>query len=613
MEYKLKVEISIEGTLIPIFSSFNLHQRFNEHHTFELRVNQDLIEFPGSFSLNNSRAFIGKNITVEFGKLSSFETQFSGMITKVEIAQQHGLMGDLILSGFSPTILIDRGPDLGSYLNKNLQTIVSQATKGIVVNSLQMEVNPVRNHPIDYVIQYQESDFNFINRLSAQYHEWFYYNGRQLIFGKPDQLKEIKLIYGRDLNTIQYGIQIAPLKYKKFAYSATDDQLLTASGDGQRGGSADLSHAIAVSNLTYADSYSEALQTRAGDSNDLNEAVKNEQEGMIADLLHIHCKGDNPQVGIGNIVDISRSVRKLSDFSVEDFGKFLVTGISHYIDGVGRYYHTFDAIPADTERIRVNTVQQPKPDMQLANVVDNTDPEGQGRVKVQFKWVCDCNDTTAWLRVLSPDAGNSGKVNINRGLVFIPEVGDQVMIAFKEGNVARPVVMGSLFHGKNGIGGGSANDTKSIMTRSGHTIELNDGGSGTHIIIRDPSGNEIFLDTQGKNLTITSPETITFNAKNIVMNADQSVNMNAGVNVTTIAGATVSTAAGVNIQSTATRDFTMMATNIIGTAEDNVTHNASKSITKRGQTIEASATEEDFKLYSAKKVVNTSGEKGKLF
>ncbi|MGY0040470.1 type VI secretion system Vgr family protein [Pedobacter sp. NJ-S-72] len=604
MEYKLKIEINIEGTPIPIFSSFDLHQRFNDHHTFELCVNLDQVELPGSLSLNNSRGFIGKSITVEFGKTNGYETQFLGLITKVEIAQGHGLMGDVILSGFSPTIVIviDRGPDLGSYLNKNLESIVSQVTNGIIVNSLHLQINPTMTAPIDYIIQYQESDFNFINRLSAQYHEWFYYDGRELIFGKPDKLKEVQLVYGRDLNNIRYGIQIAPLKYNKFSYYAKEDQLLNADGEGRVSGTGDLSQAIAASNQVYSDTYGQALTTRADSSMAINKAVQNEQDSLIADLLHIHCKGDNPKVAIGVIVNISRSVRKINDFIIEDFGKFLVTSISHHIDGVGRYHNTFDAVSSDTERIKVDSVKYPQPDMQIANVVENNDPDGQGRVKVKFKWLCSCNDVSEWLRVLTPDAGNSDKVNLNRGFVFIPEVGDQVMVAFEEGNVGRrPLVIGSLFHGKNGGGGGTSNNTKSITTRSGHTVELNDGGSGTHIIIRDPSGNEIFLDTQGKNITITSPETITLNAKNIVMNADENITKTAGKNVATSAGATVSTTAGVDIRQTATKDFTMMATNIIGTADENVTHNASNSITKRGQTISASATEEDFKLYSSKK------------
>ena len=613
MEYKLKVEIGVEGTSINTFTSFTLHQSFNDHHRFELHVNQDQMETQGSLSIHNSRSLIGKSITVEFGALHAHENQFLGIITKVEIAQGHGLMGDIIISGHSPTIMMDRGADLGAFLDNDLNTIVQRVTAGIIDNNLQLKIKPENRKVIDYIIQYQESDFNFINRLSAQYHEWFYYNGRELLFGRPDNLLENKLVYGRDLSNIQYGIQLAPIKFNKFSYQQGENELISARSDGTGKGTPDLSQAIAASNMIFSETHHQPLSTRVTDRNDIDQAIKKEQAAAVAELLQVECKGDNPKVSIGSIVDIQRSVRKGLDFGIEDFGKFLVTSISHYIDDVGHYHHTFQAVDAETEYIAVKTVQYPKAEMQIATVTANNDPAGQGRVKVQFKWTCDCNDVSEWLRVLTPDAGSSGKVSTNRGFVFIPEAGDQVMVAFEEGNIGRPVVMGSYFHGQISAGGGNDNNKKSITTRTGHTIELNDGGSGTHIIIRDPSGNEILLDTLGKNITITSPETITLNAKNIVMNADQNITAVAGQNVNTSAGATISAAAGSDITNTAVKDFTMLANNIIGTAEDNVTHNATNSITKRAKIIDAMATLDDFKIFSSKKVVNTSGEKGRLF
>ncbi|AMQ00345.1 type IV secretion protein Rhs [Pedobacter cryoconitis] len=495
MENKVKVNISIEGTPITTFSSFNLNQRFNEHHTFELRFNQDQIELPGSLSLNRSKDFIGKNLAIEFGDIPGKENRFSGIITNVKIAQKHGFMGDIIVSGFSPTILLDRGPDLGSYLGKDLSAIISQATKEVPANDLQIQVNPSRKGPIDYLIQYRESDFDFINRLSAQYHEWFFYNGAALVFGKPDDFKAIELVYGRDLSSIQYGMQIAPLKYKKFAYNPKQDELLAANGEGQSSGPPDLAHAITASNSVYSKTYNQPLITRADNKMEIDSFVKNEQDSIKSGLVNIKCEGDNPQVCIGGIADISMSVRKLNDFSLEDFGKFLVTSVSHSIDGVGRYKNNFEAIPSDTERVPVNPLQNPQPDMQLANVIENNDPDGHGRIKVKFKWACDCNDVTEWLRVVTPDAGSSEKVSKNRGFVFIPEIGDQVVIAFEEGNIARPIVMGSVFHGKSGSGGSGSNNSKSLTSKSGHTIQLDDGAG---ITVKDKDQNFIVLDGAGK-------------------------------------------------------------------------------------------------------------------
>ncbi len=79
----------------------------------------------------------------------------------------------------------------------------------------------------------------------------------------------------------------------------------------------------------------------------------------MADLLQVTASGDNPQVGLGKIVDVSMSVKESLNFTLQQLGRFLVTGIYHYhLDGVGHYYHTFEAILADSERIPREGIRQ---------------------------------------------------------------------------------------------------------------------------------------------------------------------------------------------------------------------------------------------------------------
>lgn len=581
MENKIKVEIHIENEPIVTFSSFSLHQYFNEHHTFELRFNQDQIESPGALSLNNSKAFIGKSILIEFGLTAGKENQFAGIVTNVEISQAHGLMGDIIISGFSPTILIDRGPDLGSYLNKDLRSIINQATKDVPSNDLSMEVNPTRNGPIDYVIQYRESDFEFINRLSAQYHEWFFYNGVQLVFGKPDELKIVKLTYGQDLSQLRYSLKIAPLKYKKFAYSSNADELLTADGKGTVTGTPDLAHVIEASNSVYNKIYNQPLITRVDNKTEIEDFVKNEQESIISGLVHITGISDNPQIVVGSIVDVVMSVKKQQDFVAEDFGKFLVTEIAHYLDGVGHYRNTFQAIPASTERIPSRQVQNPQPDMQLANVVDTADPAGQGRIKVRFKWTCDCNDVTEWLRVITPDAGSSAQVGKNRGFVFIPEIGDQVVVGFEEGNIARPIVLGSVFHGKSGSGGGQSNNEKSLISKSGNKLQMNDdkgsinlSDKGTANLSFDGAGNAVTNAANSKTINVggdkDSPPQSVIRADadgNIVLDAKTSITLKVGENLLSIDKEGLIKLNGKDIKQTVENNYDLDAKKVTQTAK----------------------------------------------
>jgi len=495
MEKKLITEINIEDKAITHFASFSLKQAFNAHHYFELRFNHDQMGLPGMISLNDSRDFVGKTLTASFGYDAGALQEFTGLVTKVELAQSHGYHGVLIVSGYSPTILIDRGPDLGSYLDKDLNSIVNLATSDVPSNDIKIVANAARKEPIDYLIQYRESDFDFLNRLSGEYHEWFYYDGKQLNFGKPDDQKEVALVYGRDVQNLQYAMEIAPIKNKRFAYNPKQDEMLQSESSGVSDGSPDLSHAIQVSNTMYSKTFNQPALIRVDNSNDIKSHVQNEEKAHISNLLKVNASGDNAALGIGSIAEITMSIRKELSFSTESLGKFLITTINHDIDGTGKYYNTFEGVVATTERLSVKNYTKPNPDMQLADVIDNADPQGQGRIKVKFKWECKTNDVTEWLRVITPDAGSSDKVSKNRGFVFIPEIGDQVALTFEEGNIARPIVLGSVFHGKSGSGGSASNNSKSLTSKSGHTLTMDDGAG---MVMKDKDSNFIELDGAGK-------------------------------------------------------------------------------------------------------------------
>ena len=162
----------------------------------------------------------------------------------------------------------------------------------------------------------------------------------------------------------------------------------------------------------------------------------------------------------------------------------------------------------------------------LAEVTDNADPENLGRVQVQFAWQKSRNKTTNWIRVRSLDAGSSETVSKNRGFVFVPEIGDQVMVDFELGDPCRPYVSGSMFHKNNGEGGNADNHIKTIVTRSGHTLEFNDDKNGDWgITLKDANKNIIHINSKEQTIEITAPKTISLNAENIRLNAKEDINI----------------------------------------------------------------------------------------
>lgn len=147
----------------------------------------------------------------------------------------------------------------------------------------------------------------------------------------------------------------------------------------------------------------------------------------------------------------------------------------------------------------------------VAIVTNNKDPEGLSRVKLKFPWLSDA-DESDWARVAVLMAGKE------RGTYFLPEVDDEVLVAFEHGDVRFPYVVGALWNGKDKPplkNDDGKNNLRLIKSRSGHTIKLNDEDGKETIEILDKSQkNSIVIDTAKNAITITSGKDITLAASN---------------------------------------------------------------------------------------------------
>ena len=218
-------------------------------------------------------------------------------------------------------------------------------------------------------------------------------------------------------------------------------------------------------------------------------------------------KSRNPQMRVG----VFAKLRSIYDLPMETFR---VIEIKHYQEGY-EYYNEFTAIPDAFIPYYYDEDSYPKALQQPARVIDNNDPEGLGRVQVQFVWQERKKEHTPWIRAVQPHAG-AGK-----GFYFIPEIGEEVWVDFEDQNAERPFVVGSNYNGKEFSKYHTAgNDKKVIHTRSGTKIILNDGEGS--VFIEDPSGNTYLMDGQG-NINVIAP-------KNISFSAGENVNIKAGTN-----------------------------------------------------------------------------------
>ena len=131
------------------------------------------------------------------------------------------------------------------------------------------------------------------------------------------------------------------------------------------------------------------------------------------------------------------------------------------------------------------------------------DPDQLGRVKVCIPRLPGKPESD-WVRVAQPSAGP------DRGFYWLPQVGDEVLIAFERGEAQCPYVVGSLWNGKDKPMKAAYTDDNStvlIQTKSGHQILLDDKGGQEKIVIADKSGKRtLTFDVKNKKFLVEAKE-----------------------------------------------------------------------------------------------------------
>ena len=268
---------------------------------------------------------------------------------------------------------------------------------------------------------------------------------------------------------------------------------------------------------------------RISNETELINYMGRKQAAETAETHYITAESQVPTLRVGSVVSLYSSfLERVGNISKESLGNFIIIEITHEVSQGSYYKNRFKAIPATIKALPSPKVRMPLAETQMATVLSNADPEGKGRVRVRMNWQTD-GMQTGWVRVMTPDGGSSSDVKSNRGFVFIPEVGDQVLLGFRHGDPARPYVMGSLFNGTTGSGGFAANHKKSLTTRSGSTVTFDD--TAHTILLQTTRANKIFIDELNGTITISSAEEVNVKTKNINIDASEDMKINVGRNL----------------------------------------------------------------------------------
>ena len=475
-------------------------------------------------NINSSKDWLGESIVVK----AASTPIFVGVVTNVQLHREGSDFGCIIVSGYSATYRMETAHSCFSWNDTTIGDVVKKLCEQAKV---QLELNPAFKEPKDYICQYEESDFDFIRRLAHQYQEWMYFDGTKLIFGKPRKLADpIILEYGTTLSSLDIGLQTLARSEQVFSYhSGADREMQRMTPDLAYGHDKLSGEAFRASLGMFSKPARQHALPRISNETELINYMGRKQAAETAETHYITAESQVPTLRVGSVISLYSSfLERVGNISKESLGNFIIIEITHEVSQGSYYKNRFKAIPATIKALPSPKVRMPLAETQMATVLSNADPQGKGRVRVRMNWQTD-GMQTGWVRVMTPDGGSSKDVRSNRGFVFIPEVGDQVLLGFRHGDPARPYVMGSLFNGTTGRGGLEDNHKKSLTTRSGHTLSFNDNVNGDwSIIIKDVAGNRICLNSANKTISISAIEEINLTSKNINIKAKENVTITAG-------------------------------------------------------------------------------------
>lgn len=212
-------------------------------------------------------------------------------------------------------------------------------------------------------------------------------------------------------------------------------------------------------------------------------------------------------------------------------GRYVLSATRHVFDENG--YRTHLGISGAHDRSLLGLVSDDGdahriPGVVTAIVTAVNDPDGQGRVKLRLPWLSDTYETS-WVRVAQLSAGGG------RGSAFPPEVGDEVLAAFDQGDVRRPYVVGGLYNGVDhpdlggDLTGAGGVERRGVTTVAGHRLVFVEGGGST----------EVELSASG-DIVIKASGDIDISASGkLDLSATRGVTIDAGAGDVTVSGTTI--------------------------------------------------------------------------
>lgn len=519
---------------------------------FTLRLRDPQVKWVDAAQLDLGKAV---EISVETGneRGSLQGTLIAGEITALEPSFAANGATELVVRGYDKAHRLHRGRQTRSFLKQTDSAIV-QKIAGEVSLSATVDATSVTH---EYVLQNNQTNMEFLAARAARLGYQLYSAEGTLYFKASTATLGAgpELTFGETLTSFRPRLSSAgqantmkvqgwnPKTKQAITSQATPNSALNQGGVGKTGGAAAQS-AFGTATDIIADqpvfTTDEAAALVKGFSDDIS------REFIEADG---DCAGD-PRVKAAYTLIIKGVGTRFS-------GKYFVTAATHVYNQNGYSTHftisgrqpntLSHLLAAETDRAR-GTIEG----VVIGLVTNVKDPDNLGRIKVKYPWLADSIESD-WVRLAAPMSGPE------RGFLLLPEVNDEVLLAFEHGDVHHPYIIGALWNNSDkppqpnsaAVGSDGKVNLRTLKTRAGHVLEFNDTSGEEQIAITSKSGHTfVLLDKSGQESITVKDKT--GNNKLVIDSAKNSLSID-------VAGDFTVTAKG-KITLSSTQDMKLEAT-----------------------------------------------------
>jgi len=502
---------------------------------------------------------IGNRVRIGFTSSTSESFDFNtskqgnlidGEITAIETHFTDKTKAPIIVRGYDGSHRLYRGCHNRSFQNITDSDMVRKIASEVGVETGTIDESGI---PHDYVFQENQTNLEFLRERAARIGFELFVQDGKLHFRKPKVDQELHLKWLKDIDSFRVRVtsaeQVQAVEVRAWDYgekrsivsTVATDEIITETQNG-RGSNSSTAFNGKPAQPTLIVVDQPVFNPKEADA--IAQARCNELGGQF---VQADAKGEgDPALRPGRVV----TLQDLGPHS----GRYYITETRHSYRQ--RIYTTEFSVRGLRGGNLLTTLApptqlQPAQTLLVGIVTNNEDPQGWGRVKVKFPTLTE-DHASNWARVVAIGAGNQ------RGFDCLPEINDEVLVAFEHGDIHRPYVIGGVWNGQDHPPNSVESNVqegkvrlRTFKTRTGHQIQFVEetqrhhqtgihietaGGHQLHLNDRDRTieietsgGQRLSLDDRSGTIQVNATAAINLNASGVVTLAAAAIRLNAAV------------------------------------------------------------------------------------